>query len=284
MELQKTVLRLMVFPFFLLFACSVSNSGEPASAPNNSTRTVKVAVFDNYPPAQWRDESGSLTGYAVDLIEAVASKMGWHLELIPSTFDVILPGIQSKRFDVGVSSFGVNRDRLKIVDMVPISTGGNVVGMLKASGLTADKATDLCAHSVGMIRGSVEGPLLEALSTEHCTSHNFLPVKLLTFPDSGAVLAALESGRVDFMANGSDQMKGLVSKRADLTMGALKYSSTWSSWAVRKGDELGLQLADAINSLIDDGTYGAVFTKWNASQLKRTYVINSDSPDGSLHP
>src|SRR5207249_5075631 len=67
---------------------------------------VKVAAFNDWPPDEFV-ENGELKGWSIDMAKAMSAKLGVDFHVTGTSFDVIIPGLSSGRFDAGFSSFGV---------------------------------------------------------------------------------------------------------------------------------------------------------------------------------
>jgi ABC-type amino acid transport substrate-binding protein len=66
---------------------------------------VKVAAFNDWPPDEFAQE-GVLKGWSIDMATAMSARLGIKFEITGTSFDAILPGLVSKRFDAGFASFG----------------------------------------------------------------------------------------------------------------------------------------------------------------------------------
>src|SRR5947209_18143121 len=84
----------------------------------NSNRPFTVAVALGSPPDDFRNEKGEIVGWEVDLIRAAVQALGLDLDLRPPTFDTLIPGLQSRRFDAAIGQMGVTNVRLKVVDQI----------------------------------------------------------------------------------------------------------------------------------------------------------------------
>src|SRR5690349_8602812 len=74
-----------------------------------------IGTDSTYAPSEFLDADGkTVIGFDVDLFNAVAQKLGLTTEWQSATFDSIIPGVTSKKYSVGVSSFTINKDRLKV--------------------------------------------------------------------------------------------------------------------------------------------------------------------------
>jgi His/Glu/Gln/Arg/opine family amino acid ABC transporter permease subunit len=75
-------------------------------------RLVRVGTEGTYPPFTYVDpRSQELTGYDVEVMEAVAEKAGWRLRFVTSTFDAVFPALDSGRIDVIANQVTINPER-----------------------------------------------------------------------------------------------------------------------------------------------------------------------------
>ena len=83
----------------------------------------------SYPPNEFTAPDGTtIVGMDVDLGTAVAQKLGLTAEFQNSAFPGIIPGIQGAKYELGMSSFSVNAERVQTVDMVSYFSAGTSVG------------------------------------------------------------------------------------------------------------------------------------------------------------
>ena len=135
-----------------LAACGSSNSSSDSSSSSSSTSTdsngyilVKEGTLTGvsdmaYPPLESIPE-GSTTpeGFEIDLMDAVAGKLGLTMEWLPATkFDTIVPLIkQGGKADVGVSAFTITDERKKEIDFTDSYLDSNQ-GLVTKADATAD--------------------------------------------------------------------------------------------------------------------------------------------------
>ena len=76
-------------------------------------------------------EGPKLTGYEVDVAEAVAKKLGLKLEWRVVSFDAQLASIRQDRFDFAIASHGYTEERAKAVTFTAphYCSGGMVIAM-----------------------------------------------------------------------------------------------------------------------------------------------------------
>ena len=90
-----------------------------------SKGTLTVGSDPTYAPNEFLDEDGStIIGMDPDLGKAIADVAGLKVKFEKASFDAILPGIGSKKYDVGMSSFTDTKEREQEFDFVTYFTAG----------------------------------------------------------------------------------------------------------------------------------------------------------------
>ena len=91
--------------------------------------TLMVGTDATYPPSEFVAADGkTIQGFDVDLLNAVAKKLDLKVKLVPSKFDSIITGVEGGKYDMGMSSFSINPERLKQATMVSYYRGRHPVG------------------------------------------------------------------------------------------------------------------------------------------------------------
>ena len=77
--------------------------------------TLVAATNAAFKPYEYYD-NGKMTGFDVDMIQAVCDILGMNLKMEDMEFDSIIAAVQSGKADVGVAGITVTEDRLKNID------------------------------------------------------------------------------------------------------------------------------------------------------------------------
>jgi polar amino acid transport system substrate-binding protein len=230
--------------------------------------TLVVATDPTYAPNEYIDtDNTTIVGWDVDLGHAIGTIMGLQFDFKTATFDTIIPGLQSGRYDIGMSSFTDNTDREKVVDMVTYYMAGTSF-YVKSDGPDIETLDDLCGHTVAAERGTTQADDSDAQSTK-CTSAGKEAVKVLIFPDYNGANLALNSGRADVGMADSP----VAAYQVKLSNGALKltgqpYGVAPYGIAVPRPSgspgtaPMSKPILDALNKLIADGVYAQILEKW----------------------
>ena len=203
----------------------------------------------------------------------------------PPAFDAIILGVQSGKYDVGVSSFTVNAEREKQATMVSYFKAGTqwVTQKGNPKGINPD---DACGKNVGVQKGTVQadddlaqapGSLQGRRQARRSTS--------LVDADQAKVTAAVQSGKADAML--VDLPPALAA--VDATGGTLEllgdqYDSAPYGYVLPKdaSTDFGAAIVEALKSLKADGTYDQILTKWKTQQRRHQRLRRE--PDGQLTP
>jgi ABC-type amino acid transport substrate-binding protein len=89
-----------------------------------STGKLVVGVNIPYAPNEFKDPSGKIVGFDVDLMNAIAATLGLTAEYRESDFAKIIPSIQGGTYNVGMSSFTDTKEREASVDFVTYFNAG----------------------------------------------------------------------------------------------------------------------------------------------------------------
>lgn len=74
-----------------------------------------IATSPDFPPFESLDGSGNVTGIEIDILEEICAQLGVTLEIQQMDFDSVLPGVQTGKYDMGVSGITITEKRQKNV-------------------------------------------------------------------------------------------------------------------------------------------------------------------------
>jgi ABC-type amino acid transport substrate-binding protein len=77
-----------------------------------------IGVNTPYPPNEFKDTSGEIVGFDVDLMNAVARTLGLVPDYRETGFEAIIPSVRAGDFNVGMSSFTDTKRREAMADFV----------------------------------------------------------------------------------------------------------------------------------------------------------------------
>jgi polar amino acid transport system substrate-binding protein len=230
-----------------------------------SDGTIKIGTDSSYAPNEFLDTDGkTVIGFDVDLFNAVAAKLGLKTQWESAVFDAIIPGIQSGKYEMGVSSFTINDQRKKQVNMVSYFDAGTQWATKKGNplGVQPDNA---CGKKVAVQTNTVQDTDdVSSKRQQACKSAGKPAITIDRYQRQDQATAAVVSGKDDAMLADSPVVAYAVKK----TNGQLEllgdiYDAAPYGFVIKKDQtEFAQAVADAVKALISDGTYKTILTKW----------------------
>ncbi len=206
------------------------------------------------------------SGFDMDLVRALADKLGVDVNIQVADFPTLIPSLESGRYDIVTSSLTIREDRLEVLDMLAymqIATG-ILVPVGNPAGITG--LEDACGLRVGVAQGSAnEEPVAEA--SDACGDD---PINIVS--TQGNDFVALQSGQVDMMVLDAAGAFFTETERDD-TFEALSsvYGAGLAGIATAKDNsDLMDALQEALIEMIDSGEYDALVTEWNLTDISHT--------------
>lgn len=72
---------------------------------------LRVGVDTAFVPFEYKGEDGKYTGFDVDLLDAIANRVGVEYELMPMDFNGLIPGLTTGNLDVAIAAIFIKSSR-----------------------------------------------------------------------------------------------------------------------------------------------------------------------------
>ena len=233
-----------------------------ATLPEKIASSGKIIVGVNIPysPNEFKDPSGKIVGFDVDLVDAVSKVLGVTPEYTVAVFDKIIPSIQAGSYDMGMSSFTDTKEREQSVDFTTYFSAG--VQWAQPAGKSVDP-TNACGLRVGVQTTTIEDLEEVPAKSAACVAAGKPPIEIVKFDSQDDAANAVALGKVDAMSADSPvtayaikQSEGKIEAAGEV------FDAAPYGWPVAKGSPLAQTLQQALQHLIDDGTYRTIAENW----------------------
>jgi polar amino acid transport system substrate-binding protein len=222
----------------------------PAHAQQDVLRVVTDATF---PPMEYV-ENGKLTGFDIELVEALAKAMGRKVEWTQIDFKGLIPGLLARRYDMAVSAIYITDERRKVVDFGDSYYAGGLVAMVKSDNTAIKTPKDLNGKQVTVQVGTKSVSFLK---------EQYPDVKLVEVEKNDQMFNLVAIGRADAAVTGLPAAYQYVRTRGGLRVLPQQLTTEAYGMAVRKDlPEVTASLNKALAQLKADGTYDAIVKKW----------------------
>lgn len=222
-----------------------------------SSGQILIGSEGEFPPFNFFDPQGNLSGFEIDVANALAEKLGLEPKWIPQSFDTLLIALNQGRFDFVIASHGITPERAHAVDFTDphYCTGGMVVALPGGP----KSAADLAGKRVGVQVGS----------TYFEAAGNITNIKeVKTYQSDPEALQDLLAHRIDawitdrFVADNAAKERQL-----DLQMGELLFQEQVAMAVAKGNSELVSALNQGLAEIMTDGTYAEISQKWFGSNV-----------------
>lgn len=241
---------------------------------------LTVATQPDFEPANFTPagETG-IRGYNVDLMEAMAKKLGIPIKWEKVPFDQILIGMQSGKFDAAIAGMTDRKQRQEQVDFIDYQWAGTVFMVQKGNPRGVTSAVDgACGLKIGDVKGSDAKRLVDMMAAA-CVAAGKTPTELISFPNSSDKNLAVTSGRIDAIF-WPDMAVSVIQRETGDKLESLPVDFEEKVYLGMTFNKAQTELRDAFLSALkaihEDSTYDEVLKKWDVE------VINLDAPGINL--
>lgn len=254
MKKALSLLVILVLAAPLVFAAQQDNSLNYIKEKG----TFVLGLDDSFPPMGFRDKSGEITGFDIDLAKEVCQRMGVKLKLQPIDWSAKILDLNSKDIDVIWNGLTITDERKEKVEFSkPYIANRQIIIVKTASGI--DTKADLAGKTVGLQMGSSAD---DAVKSDAKTMKSLS--EIVKFEDNVQALMDLEIGRLDAVV--VDEILGryyISKKEGAFAVATDFFAEEEYGIGFRKGDKKFVAEVDRImDEMAKDGTSAAISKKW----------------------
>ncbi len=267
--------RLLPLLALAALACTLAACGGGGGGSNNSTSTgatsnvpnpIVYCVDTTYPPAE-SIVNGNAAGYDIDIANAVAKQLGSTAQIKTTGFDVIIPALLHKKCNAIISSMTVTPERAKQVHFIPYVNVGAFLMVKKGNPDNISTLASLSGKSAAVESATTELAGLQA-ENKVLQKQGKAPITIKSYPADTSAAAAIQAGKVEaYFADAPPVLYYIRTTHGKFETAGTQQETAPEGIATRKGDPLGLQMANAIQALYLSGKMKTILKKWDASQF-----------------
>lgn len=223
--------------------------------------TLVVGLDDTFAPMGFKDESGEIVGFDIDLAKAVGEKLGKKIEFQSIDWSMKEAELNAGNIDFIWNGYSIDDERKQQVDFgKPYLKNRQIIITLADSDINTK--ADLQGKAVAAQTGSTA---VTAMEKEPEVVEGFKDGKPVTYESNNDVLMDLEAGRVDAAVADEIIVRYYISKKGEDKYKILEDDFGDEEYGVgmRKGDTT---MVDAFNKAYDElkqeGKVAEISTKW----------------------
>ncbi|WP_426416318.1 ABC transporter substrate-binding protein [Aestuariirhabdus sp. LZHN29] len=244
----------MIKRLFAIGATVVALAATPAMA--KEWNKVRIGVEGAYPPFSQTNPDGSVTGFDIDVANALCAAMNAECTMVKQDWDGIIPALLARKYDAIIASMSITEERKQKVDFTKkYYTSPLAYAAKKGAGIDT---SNLAGKTVGVQRSTIADTYI---------SNAVEGVNVKRYGTQDEAYLDIKAGRLDLLvADVFVLTDGFLSKEGGDAYELVGDSITDAKWvgegigiAVRKRDkDLTSQLNAAIDKIRADGTYDKI--------------------------
>jgi len=227
---------------------------------------LTVGTTTSFPQQTYTDpKTHKAAGFDTDLITAIAQQMGLQVKIVPMDFVQLIPNLNSRKVDVVIAAYPL-KDLASSVQSVPYLAPREIVlgSARNTASFQFKKLSDLCGHTVGVQKDSVEDITLRNIN---CNKDLTITIKEL--PDADAVAHALAHGQVDATYQDSPTSVYYMTSFPGSFIPLGKMKGTEEGILIRGGNSgIFNAVQAAFHRVVQDNMYNMLLTKWGLTNDK----------------
>ncbi len=205
-------------------------------------------------PWEFQDDSGQIVGFEVDLLNAVADKLGRTVSIENIPFQGLFSAVQSGRIDVAMSSITITDERLQSVTFAqPYYDSDQSLTVKEGGPASLDEMKD---KVVGVDTGSTG----DMWATEHQGEYGYADIR--RYEGLAPAMLDLQAGRIDGYISDIPALLYYVKDKPELKVVQRIPTGEKYSFMFAKDAELATEVNDALTELKNDGTVAELHEKW----------------------
>ncbi|MCX5601547.1 ABC transporter substrate-binding protein [Streptomyces phaeochromogenes] len=236
---------------------------------------IKVGSDIAYAPVEFKDDSGKTVGIDPDLADAMGKQLGVKFEFENGTFDTLLTGLRSKRYDIAMSAMTDTKDRQegidadtgkKVgegVDFLDYFTAGVSIYTKQGDDQGIKTWDDLCGKKIVVQRNTVSNDLAKD-QAKKCPAGKKLSIE--AFDNDQQAQTRLRAGGAD--AGSSDFPVAAYAAKTSgggkdfVVVGEQVEAAPYGIAIAKSNTELRDALKAALDAIIKNGEYDKIIAKW----------------------
>lgn len=216
---------------------------------------LRVGTESAYAPFEFT-EDGNLTGFDIDLMNAVGEAMGAKVEWVQMSFDGLIPALLTSQLDMAIASFTVTEERAKRINFSePYYRSGVTFVIREGDQEKYPNAESLKGKRICAQLGSVSAFKAETFS----------PGNVATFNDAYASYLELKAGGCEAVLNDRPvNLYFMASKGSNglVEIDELMDAEDMAMVVPKHNTELLEKVNAALKTIRENGTYQKIYDKW----------------------
>ncbi|WP_343919252.1 transporter substrate-binding domain-containing protein [Agrococcus citreus] len=258
----------------LLAGCSAGSPTSTAPAGTGAASTapeglvnegqLSACIDPEYAPLEYyaNGSDGDIIGFDADGINALAEHWGVATNFVVTSFDGLMPGLQSGTCDMIFGGLYMSEERLAVADAAPVMNAGPAILTTPDNADSISEQADLCGLTVAAQAASSNEASLQALNEGECADDQ---MTIQSYPKTAETVLAVINGLADALietnvaaAYMETQNEGSLAVAGDV----FPTDTTFGVFTVKDGP-ISEAVAEGLRALYDEGVLAEIAEEYN---------------------
>lgn len=215
----------------------------------------RVGTDPTFPPFEFRDNATSkISGFDVDLIEAIGREAGHPIELVALPFDGIIPALQARSIDAAISAITITAERARAIAFSRPYFEAGLAIVVRDKGPQPSTLEQLQGRRIAVQIGT----------TGAIAASKVQGARVSSFDSTPLALQELANGNADAVVNDVPATLYAMQKAhlSGLRIAGEHLSTEYYGIALPSDSAIGSQINSALGKLLADGRYAQIHRKW----------------------
>ena len=175
----------------VMMAVTGCGGDKKADKPAESKKVLKVGMNPDFAPFEFIDKDGKITGFDVDLIQAIGKQMGAEVKIQNMSFDGLVPALKTGNLDVAISGMTITDERKKSISFSDPYYQSGLIVLVNKDNNSITGVKDLKGKKIAVQIGS----------TGSMAAHKVEGAKVTDLNNTPETYLELKKGSVDAVIN-----------------------------------------------------------------------------------
>lgn len=234
-----------------------------AAPPTVTPGKLVWGTSPTFAPFEYQKD-GQAVGFDVDMMAALAQRLGLVSDMTGMDFAGIIPAVQSGRLDAAVSGMYITPARQEVLDFIPYALIGDQMVVPAGNPAKLTGKDSLCGHHIAVAVNTLYEKTAHSLS-DACTAAGKPEIDILAVGSSAVVALTLAQGRAEGAISSTSVISAMMSNAPGTfePLGEPFNTNSRLGIGVAKTDPaLRDALTAALAAMHADGSYDALLKKW----------------------
>ncbi|GAA1422855.1 ABC transporter substrate-binding protein [Agrococcus citreus] len=225
---------------------------------------LSACIDPEYAPLEYyaNGSDGDIIGFDADGINALAEHWGVATNFVVTSFDGLMPGLQSGTCDMIFGGLYMSEERLAVADAAPVMNAGPAILTTPDNADSISEQADLCGLTVAAQAASSNEASLQALNEGECADDQ---MTIQSYPKTAETVLAVINGLADALietnvaaAYMETQNEGSLAVAGDV----FPTDTTFGVFTVKDGP-ISEAVAEGLRALYDEGVLAEIAEEYN---------------------